>query len=102
MAERDLLASAAEAFARGAYFEAHELWEAVWRGARAPERRWLGGLIQLAAARHQLARGNARGARRLLDQALAKLDDVPERALGCEPARLAREARALRGELARA
>ncbi len=66
------------AFNRGEVFEAHELWEEVWREAAEPERRWLQGLIQLAAALHQLGRGRPRPAAALLARAAAKLEDAPE------------------------
>jgi predicted metal-dependent hydrolase len=65
------------AYERGDFLEAHELWEAVWREAEGRERRWLGGLIQLAAARHHLARGRRGRAARLLARALEKLADAP-------------------------
>lgn len=51
--ERALAAGAAR-FDDGAYWEAHEVWEARWRTEeRADEKRVLQGLIQVAAAFHQ-------------------------------------------------
>jgi predicted metal-dependent hydrolase len=67
------------AFNRGDHFLAHELWEEVWRSSSGPERRWLQGLIQLAAGLHQLARGRTAPAATLLLRALAKLEDAPDR-----------------------
>jgi hypothetical protein len=39
------------------YFEAHEDWEAVWNEAVDPQRRWLQGMIQVAAAFVHFERG---------------------------------------------
>jgi len=66
----------ARAFDRGAFFEAHEVWEDHWRIAEdEAERRGVQGLIQAAAAFHKLfeMRG-PESAARLLGRALAKLD----------------------------
>ena len=56
------------------FWHAHEAWERLWLIERGPEKRFLQGLIQLAAAYHHVVRGNHRGARRLFDAALAKLE----------------------------
>lgn len=61
-------------FNAGAYFEAHEDWEELWHEAVGAERRWLQGLIQVAAAFVHFERGFfARGFARLLTEARAKL-----------------------------
>lgn len=72
-------------FARGVahfnareYFEAHEVWEELWLVAREPEKTFLQGLIQVAAAFHHHARENARGARSLLAAGIAKLQGFPD------------------------
>jgi predicted metal-dependent hydrolase len=71
-------------FEREAYFEAHEHWEDHWRVAASPERIWVQGLIQLAAARIKL-RGSAwTPAERLAGRALAKLTDAPPRLEGID------------------
>ena len=72
-----LLGDGRAAFDRGDYFAAHELWEEVWREAEDPERRWLQGLIQVAAGLHQLARSRPAPAARLMARALLKLADAP-------------------------
>jgi uncharacterized protein len=65
------------AFNRGAYFEAHELWEDVWHaldaGARPVERLAVQGLIQIAAGLHHLQQGRPRPAAQLLRKGLTKL-----------------------------
>ncbi|HXU61184.1 MAG TPA: DUF309 domain-containing protein [Polyangia bacterium] len=65
------------AFNRGAYFEAHELWEDVWHGldagARPVERLAVQGLIQIAAGLHHLQQSRPRPAAQLLRKGVAKL-----------------------------
>jgi hypothetical protein len=61
------------AFNRGAFFEAHELWEDVWRVLTGAERELTQGLIQIAAGLHHLQQGRPRPAARLLGRGLAKL-----------------------------
>ena len=41
-------------FHSGAFFEAHEHWESVWLAAQEPEKTFLQGLIQIAAAFYHL------------------------------------------------
>jgi hypothetical protein len=60
------------------YFEAHEVWEELWLVAREPEKTFLQGLIQVAAAFHHHARENAKGARSLLAAGIAKLQGFPD------------------------
>ena len=63
-------------FNRGAYFESHEGWEALWQAAEERDKTFLGALIQIAAALHlRFSRGGGRGARNLLVQALTTLED---------------------------
>ncbi|MBT9283122.1 MAG: DUF309 domain-containing protein [Hydrogenibacillus schlegelii] len=73
------LATYVALMAEGRYFDAHEALEDVWRArGRDP---FLQALIQIAAAYHHAARGNRRGAGRLLATARAHLRraaDVPE------------------------
>lgn len=70
-----------ERFNRGAFFEAHEVWEDVWRASASDDaRRFLQALIQIAAAYHhiqrgdRLHRGSLRGASRLFHAALGRLE----------------------------
>jgi predicted metal-dependent hydrolase len=68
-----LLSSGRAAFNRGDYFQAHELWEDVWRGLEGGERIFVQGLIQIAAGLHHLQQGRRRPAAGLLRKGLAKL-----------------------------
>lgn len=65
-------------FHSGAFFEAHEHWESVWLAAQEPEKTFLQGLIQVAAAFYHLQRGNCAGTISLLRSALRRLDGYPE------------------------
>ena len=66
-----------KAFNSGHFFEAHELWEEVWLETQDPDKMFLQGLIQVAAAFHHYSRANLRGTRNLLRAGLLKLDRFP-------------------------
>ncbi|HET7434459.1 MAG TPA: DUF309 domain-containing protein [Thermoanaerobaculia bacterium] len=55
------------------FWHAHEAWERRWLVASGDEKRFLQGLIQLAAAYHHVTRGNVSGGVRLFDASLEKL-----------------------------
>ena len=93
-----LLAGVAQ-YNAGYFFEAHETWEEVWLQSPWPFRRFLQGLIQVAAAFVHLMRHEYPGTIRLLDEALAKLQDASV-AMGIDRKRLVLEARRARDELA--
>ena len=59
------------------FFRAHEVWEEVWLAESEPEKSFLQGLIQAAAAFHHYLRGNFSGAQSLLTSAAAKLQRFP-------------------------
>jgi predicted metal-dependent hydrolase len=65
-------------FHSGAFFQAHEHWESVWLAAQEPEKTFLQGLIQIAAAFHHFQRGNCAGTISLLRSALRRLDAYTE------------------------
>ena len=60
----------------GAFFDAHEHFEAAWREADLPVRPLLQGLAQLAASHHQLTLGRGRAAVRTWRKARDKLSAV--------------------------
>ena len=66
------------------FFDAHEVLEEVWRRSDAPPMRFLQGLIQWAVAFEHHRRGNAHGARVLLDRAWSRLRDAPEGYMGLD------------------
>lgn len=51
---RRLFRHGIDLFNRGAFFEAHETWEEIWRSTAPEPRTLFQGLIQVAAAMHQL------------------------------------------------
>ena len=67
------LAMAQELLDSGRPFEAHEVFEAMWRRAPTQRRQLWQGLAQLAVAITHLLRGNAAGADRILRRARANL-----------------------------
>jgi uncharacterized protein len=67
-----------EAFNSAHFYDAHEHWEEVWLETPNPDKMFLQGLIQVAAAFHHHSHANLRGARNLLQAGLLKLDRFPE------------------------
>lgn len=67
-----------EAFNTGHFYEAHEHWEEVWLETLDPDKMFLQGLIQIAAAFHHHSRANRQGTRNLLWAGLLKLDRFAE------------------------
>jgi predicted metal-dependent hydrolase len=74
-ARRRALEEGLAAYARGDFFEAHELLEPAWMGTReVAERELVQGLIKLAAAFVHGVRGNAAGVAKNLRGARARLE----------------------------
>lgn len=79
-------------FNSGEFFGAHEVWEELWLAESEPDKTFLQGLIQLAAAFHHYARGNSSGAQTLLAAGIIKLQRFPAAHGGIALAELRREA----------
>jgi predicted metal-dependent hydrolase len=75
-------------FNREAFFDAHEVWEDVWREADGLEKKFLQGLIQVAVAFHHYSNGNIAGARSLLERGCKNLAECPEEFAGISVAGL--------------
>ena len=84
------------------YWEAHESWEELWLAAESDVEQFLQGLIQLAAAYHHVQRGTWRGAARLFDAALRRLDAFPVVWCGLDRSAAVTRAREHRERVARA
>ncbi len=82
-----------EQFNRGQFFEAHETWEEIWLASPEPERSFLQGIIQVAAAFHHYTRGNPAGAESLLAVGLKKLERFSATHRGIELEKLRAAAR---------
>lgn len=65
-------------FNEGKFWEAHEAWEAIWQRHPEDGRFFIQGLIQLAAAYHQLGRRIYRGVAIHLRQSYERLKLFPE------------------------
>lgn len=59
------------------FFEAHEFWEEIWLVESEPEKTFLQGLIQVAAAFHHFQRENPDGTESLLASGIVKLLRFP-------------------------
>src|SRR6266545_5731085 len=73
-------------FNNAEFWEAHESWEALWLVAESDVEQFLQGLIQIAAAYHHVRRGTYRGAVRLFDAALRRLEPFPPMFCGVDRA----------------
>src|ERR1700730_15562540 len=65
-----------ELFNTRRFFDAHEAWEEIWLSSPEPQRTFLQGIIQIAAAYHHYLRGNRAGACSLLNAGLRRLGPV--------------------------
>ena len=99
-----LPSSAAEAFDAairlfdaGRFFEAHELFEQVWRSPEVDpaDRPFWKGVTQVAVGFCHVQRGNARGALALLERAVRNLDAFPSPHRGIDTRALAVGARSI-------
>jgi predicted metal-dependent hydrolase len=63
-------------FDRGQFFECHETLETIWRQTDGDFKILLQGMIQIAAGFHHVQGKNRKGARRLLDKGLQKLNSL--------------------------
>jgi predicted metal-dependent hydrolase len=59
------------------FYDAHEIWEDVWRETHGPEKKFLQGLIQAAVALHHHSTGNIVGACSLLERSRKNLAVYP-------------------------
>ena len=73
MAEAVRIAEGLALVREGRGFDAHELFEELWRAADPPERDLYQGLVHVAVATYQDGRGNEVGRTRQLEKALRRL-----------------------------
>jgi predicted metal-dependent hydrolase len=76
------LADGLRLFLAGRYFDAHEVWEHLWRACPPADRRFVQSLIHAAVALYQRERGNEVGARTQLERARTKAAEYPPDYLG--------------------
>jgi uncharacterized protein len=60
------------------FYDAHEVWEDVWRESGGMEKRFLQGLIQAAVAFHHHSTGNLAGAYSLMERGRKNLAACPQ------------------------
>jgi predicted metal-dependent hydrolase len=80
-----------EHFNKCDFFEAHEVWEDVWKDYQGPSRKFYQGLIQVAVALHHFGNGNIRGARKLYHSSRAYLEPYRPRHMGLDLEKLLAE-----------
>lgn len=71
-------------FNQGSFFEAHEVWEEIWKKAEGEEKIFFQGIIQAAAALIHVQRGNYQGAFSLYLKSGPKLDRFPSVWMGID------------------
>jgi hypothetical protein len=81
-------------------FHAHEVLEAVWKQAPEPERELWRGLAQVAVGLTHARRGNARGARALLERAADRIEPYAPGPYGIDVPDLVRHVRAVAHRIA--
>lgn len=73
--EAEVLRRGGDLYDDGMYWEAHEVWEEVWRRRKGlPDRDFLKGMIQGAAGMWHLSQGNYKGALSVLGRAIDYLE----------------------------
>ncbi len=85
---RRLLLHGVAAFNAGHFFEAHEIWEALWNETVGEEKRFVQGLVQLAAGYLKLSSAQYPGALKLLTRACQTLQTYPPIYAGLQISRL--------------
>jgi predicted metal-dependent hydrolase len=82
---RRLIRQGVDCFNRGEFYDAHEVWEDVWRSNRPEPRTLLQGLIQVAAGMHQILDLHRKiGPRNTLAKAAGHLEPYTPAALGLD------------------
>ncbi|MEE9212839.1 MAG: DUF309 domain-containing protein [Phycisphaeraceae bacterium] len=80
--EAQLFHKGIELFNDGEWFEAHEVWEDIWRMASGNKKRFYQGLIQCAVTIEHIHRGNPRGAVTVFESATSKFVNLPDLYMG--------------------
>jgi predicted metal-dependent hydrolase len=78
-------------FNRGEFFQAHEVWEEVWKERHGPSHDFFKGLIQTAVCLHHFRNRNTRGARKLFHSSRRYLLPYCPRHEGLDVDRLLRD-----------
>ena len=84
----DMFEEGIDLFNAANWYDAHEVWEDLWRETQGEARLFYQGLIQIAVGLHHIKNGNFRGGRRVLERGKAKLADYPPNYCGIDNQRL--------------
>jgi predicted metal-dependent hydrolase len=87
----DQLEQGVDLFNQGKFFEAHEVWEDLWRETSGPHRICIQGLIQAAVGLYHRSKGNFIGARSQLGKAIRNLGACQENSTGWDIPDLVRQ-----------
>lgn len=79
-----LLDQGIDLFNRQYFFDAHDVWEEIWRGEHGPLRNFFKGLIHLAGGFHHYQNGNWRGSAALLTSGIRYLAPYLPRQMGVD------------------
>lgn len=82
--EEQLFHEGIDLFNAGDFFEAHEIWEDVWRLSGGRRKVFYQGLIQFAVTLEHVRRGNPRGVRSVWESAQTKFHNLPPVCLGVD------------------
>jgi predicted metal-dependent hydrolase len=91
----------AEYFNKRAFFDAHEIWEDMWRDDDSASKDFYKGLIQVAVCLHHFGNGNTRGARKLFLSSRRYLSEYGPRHVGVDIEKLLAEMQLCCAELIR-
>lgn len=94
------LSQGLDRYARGAYYDAHETWEALWNALPYPSKLMAQALAKLATAAEHARKGNGGGAQRLATDTLAALSRFIPNWAGIDTSSLAIDLNAWSGRLA--
>lgn len=86
-------------FNQGNFFEAHDVWEELWRSLETDIRRVVQGLIQTAVGAHHLQRKNRRGAQSLFRNVVKNLALGPKKFCGIDLLKLVEDVELLSAQL---
>jgi len=75
------------------FWHAHESWESIWLDAPEPDKTFLQGIIQIAAAFYHHQKKNHEGMRSLMRRGLAKVEEFPAGYRGLQLEKLRRAVR---------
>ena len=81
------------------FYDAHEVWEEVWRESSGLEKKFLQGLIQAAVALHHHSTGNLVGACSLMERARRNLAACPAEFCGIRVGELVEATRVWRAAI---